>query len=58
MVTVLSAGSPAVTPSGRVAPNVSFTFSPDSTRLSSTAAKSKVFSVSPDSKVTFSGTPE
>ena len=57
MVTVVSAGVPADTRSGS-APKVSFTLSPVSDKVSSAAAKSNVFDVSPELKVTLAGTPE
>ena len=46
-----------VTPVG-MAPKPSFTDSPSSSKASSVASKVKVFSVSPLSKVTLSGTSE
>ena len=57
METVVSPGVPAVASVGSV-PKESFTFSPDSARVSSVAETSKVCEVSPASNVTFSGTPE
>ena len=51
MVTVVSAGIPCNTRSGSV-PKVSFTLSPVSEYVSSVAAKSNVFDVSPALKVT------
>ena len=58
MLTVVSAGVPALTPTGRLAPNPSFTLSPSSSTASAVAVKSKVFEVSPELKVTVAGTPE
>ena len=56
ILTVASSVVPAVTLSGRVLKE-SFTLSPLSSKLSSTALKVKVFSVSPAENVTLAGTP-
>ena len=57
ILTVASSVVPALTLSGRI-PKESFTLSPPSSKLSSTAVKVKVFSVSPAENVTLAGTPE
>ena len=54
----LVGGTPSVTPAGKVLPKVSFTDSPSSSTVSAVAVKVKVFSVSPELKVTLAGTPE
>ena len=56
MLTTASSVVPALTPAGRFT-NVSFTDSPSSSSASSSAVNVKLFSVSPESKVTLVGTP-
>ena len=59
METVVSLVVPSVTPVGRVSvPKVSLTDSPSSSTCQQVAVKVKVFSVSPELKVTLAGTPE
>ena len=56
MLSVVSVLVPAVTRSGRLDPNPSFTLSSSSSSVSSVAMKAMVFSVSPSLKVTLAGT--
>ena len=58
MVTVVSLGLPSLTPASGIAPKLSLTLSPSSLSASSSAAKVKVWAVSPLLKVTLPGTPE
>ena len=58
IVSAVALVEPELTPSGRVVPMLSLTPSPSSFSVSCVAVKPNVWDVSPESKVTFNGTPE